>query len=148
MKRGGEYGSAERSVQPALPGRTGSRLSADWMSKYVGFLILALVALIGAAGCLSTAFQEVTYDGGALQISVENVDKPVENAVLQVTIMEVGALEQHEVFSEARYINLDREQNKYTVQVDLQPGSYKLFLTIFVDDERRTSIIRDLEVAP
>nr|WP_282570286.1 hypothetical protein [Methanoculleus sp. 7T] len=117
------------------------------MSKYVGFLILALAVLTGAAGCLSTAFQEVTYDGDALQISVENTDKPVENAVLQVTVMEVGALEQHEVFSEARYINLDRGRNEYTVEVDLQPNSYKLFLTIFVGDERRASVIRDLEVA-
>ena len=123
------------------------RFSKRMSSKYVGFLILALVVLTGAAGCLSTTFQEVTYGGDALRVSVENTDRPVENSVLQVTIMEVGALEQHEVFSEARYIALDRGQNEYTVPVDLQPGSYKLFLTIFVDGERRTSVIRDLEVA-
>ena len=118
------------------------------MSRYVGFLILALAVLTGAAGCLSTAFGEVTYSGDALQVRVENTDRPVENAVLQVTIMEVGALEQHEVLSEARYINLDGGENEYMVPVDLQPGSYRLFLTIFVDGERRTSVIRDLEVAP
>lgn len=111
------------------------------------FLILVLAVLAGAAGCLSTTFQEVTYSGDALEVSVENTDKPVENAVLQVTIMEVSALEQHEVFSEARYIDLDTGENEYTIPVDLQPGSYKVFLTIFVGDERRTSIIRELEVA-
>jgi len=116
--------------------------------KYVPFLILVLAVLTGAAGCLSTTFQEVTYEGGILEINVENTDKPVESAVLQVTIMEVGALEQHEVFCKARYINLDQGQNKYTVPVDLQPGSYKVFLTVFVGDERRASVIRDLEVAP
>ena len=118
------------------------------MSRYMGFLILALAALAGAAGCLSTAFEEVTYSDGALRIHVENTAGPVENAVLQVTIMEVGAFEQHEAFSEARYINLDQGENEYTVAVDLEPGSYRAFLTIFVGQERRTSVIRDLEVAP
>jgi len=133
----------------AAPGRRSAllRFSQEMSSKYVGFLILALIVLIGAAGCLSTSFGEVTYGDGALQVHVENTAGPVENAVLQVTIMETGALEQHEVFSEARYINLDQGGNDYTISVDLEPGSYRVFLTIFVGSERRTSVIRDLEVA-
>ncbi|MCC7556100.1 MULTISPECIES: hypothetical protein [Methanoculleus] len=113
---------------------------------YTILLILALAALAGAAGCLSTSFGEVTYSGDALQVHVENAGEPVENAVLQVTIMEVGALEQREAFSEARYIDLVTGENKYTIRVDLQPGSYKGFLTVFVGNERRASVIRDLEV--
>ena len=116
-------------------------------SKYVGFLILALTVLIGASGCGSTSFGEVTYGDGALQVHVENTAGPVEDAVLQVTVVEVGALEQHEVFSGARYINLDQGENDYAISVDLEPGSYRVFLTIFVGQERRTSVIRDLEVA-
>ncbi|KDE55510.1 hypothetical protein EI28_06295 [Methanoculleus sp. MH98A] len=113
---------------------------------YTILLILALAALAGAAGCLSTSFGEVTYSGDALQVHVENPGEPVENAVLQVTIMEVSALEQHEAFSEARYIDLVTGENEYTIRADLQPGSYKAFLTIFVGSERRASVIRDLEV--
>lgn len=116
------------------------------MSRYMGLLILALAVLAGAAGCLSTAFEETTYSDGALRLHVENTAGPVENAVLQVTIMQVGAFEQHEIFSEARYVNLDRGENEYTVPADLAPGSYRLFLIIFVGEERRTSVIRDLEV--
>ena len=114
--------------------------------RYLVLLILALVTLIGTSGCLSTTIGEISYERGSLQLHVENAAEPVEDAVLQVTIMEVDMLEQREVYSEARYIDLDAGENTYTLHVDLQPGSYKLFLTIFVGDERRTSVIRDLEV--
>ena len=123
------------------------RSSQRMSSKYVGFLILALTVLIGASGCVSTSFGEVTYGDGALQVHVEHTAGPVEDAVLQVTVVEVGALEQHEVFYGARYINLDQGENDYAISVDLEPGSYRVFLTIFVGQERRPSVIRDLEVA-
>ncbi|WP_048113405.1 hypothetical protein [Methanoculleus sp. MH98A] len=126
--------------------RTAPRFSERMPRTYTILLILALAALAGAAGCLSTSFGEVTYSGDALQVHVENPGEPVENAVLQVTIMEVSALEQHEAFSEARYIDLVTGENEYTIRADLQPGSYKAFLTIFVGSERRASVIRDLEV--
>lgn len=123
------------------------RFSERMSSKYMNLLILTLAVLAGSAGCLSTAFGEVIYSGDALQVHVENTGEPVQNAVLQVTIMEVSALEQHETFSGARYIDLDRGENEYTIPVNLQPGSYRVFLTVFVGDERRTSVIRELEVA-
>ena len=129
------------------PARCADPRSSEQMSrKYTILLILAVAARTGAAGCLSTSFGEVTYSGGALQVQVENAGEPVENAVLQIRIMEVSALEQHEVFSEARYINLERGENKYTISVDLQPGSYRVYPTVFVGNERRGSVIRDLEV--
>ncbi|MDD4568195.1 MAG: hypothetical protein PHU37_09865 [Methanoculleus chikugoensis] len=129
------------------PARGADPRFSEQMSKiYTILLILALAALTGAAGCLSTSFGEVTYSGGALQVQVENAGEPVENAVLQIMIMEVSALEQHEAFSEARYIDLERGENEYTIRADLQPGSYKVFLTVFVGNERRASVIRDMEV--
>ncbi len=116
--------------------------------KYVPLLILILAVLTGAAGCLSTTFQEVTYEGDGLEIAVENADKPIENAVLQVTIMRVEGFTQSEVLRKAQYVNLDSGRNVYTFPVDLEPGSYKLFLIVLVGNERRASVIRNLEVAP
>lgn len=116
--------------------------------KYVPLLILILTAFAGAAGCLSTTFQEVTYGDGGLEISVENSGKSVENAVLQVTIMKVEGFKQSEVYRKAQYVDLDSGRNVYTIPVDLEPGSYKLFLIVLVGDERKASVIRDLEVAP
>jgi hypothetical protein len=116
--------------------------------RYLALLVLVLAILIGAAGCLSTTVHGVTYEDGDLEITVESTDEPVENAVLLVTVMKVEAFEQNEVYRKPRYIDLDRGLNVYTVPVDLQPGSYKIFLTIFVGNERRASVIRDLEVAP
>lgn len=107
----------------------------------------ALAVLAASAGCLATAIGEVTYDGEALQVAVENSGEPVENAVLQVKIMEVDLFEQQKVFSQARHINLDSGENNYSIEVDLQPGTYRAFLNIFIGDERGASVIRDLEVA-
>ncbi|NLA38193.1 MAG: hypothetical protein GX882_02170 [Methanomicrobiales archaeon] len=118
------------------------------MSRYTGFLILILAVLAGSAGCLSTTFQEVTYGGDGLEIYVENADEPFESAVLQVTIMKVEALTQSEVFRKAQYVNLDSGRNVYTFPVDLEPGSYKLFLLVLTGNERRASVIRELEVTP
>lgn len=141
--------SARGSVHPAQSGRADSWFSTGWMSRrYLALLVLVLAILIGAAGCLSTTVHEVTYEDGDLEITVESTDEPVENAVLLVTVMKVEAFEQNEVYRKPRYIDLDRGLNVYTVPVDLQPGSYKIFLTIFVGNERRASVIRDLEVAP
>jgi len=115
--------------------------------RYAIYLILALVALISVVGCLSTSFGEVAYSDGVLQVHVENNGEPVRNAVLQLTIMGVSAFEQHEVFSEARYIDIGQGANEYTIRADLQPGSYKIFLTVFAGSERRASVIRNLEVS-
>jgi len=125
----------------------GGRFSGHMSGRYTGLLILVtLVVLATSAGCLTTAIGEATYDGEALQIAVENTGDPVENAVLQVKIMEVDHFEQKEVFSEARYIDLDTGENNYSTEVDLQPGRYRAFLIIFIGNERSASVIRDLEV--
>lgn len=125
------------------------RFSRGMSARYTGILLLmaALAVLAASAGCLATAIGEVTYDGEALQVAVENSGEPVENAVLQVKIMEVDLFEQQKVFSQARHINLDSGENNYSIEVDLQPGTYRAFLNIFIDDERGASVIRDLEVA-
>lgn len=116
---------------------------------YVPFLLLAVTLFtIGAAGCLSTTFQEVTYGEGGLEVGVENSGDPVKDAVLQVTVMRVERFEQTEVYCKARYVNLGHGLNIYTFPVELQPGSYKLFLIAFVGDERRASVIRSLKVVP
>jgi hypothetical protein len=123
----------------------GSILS-KMLGKHISFLIVILAALVGIAGCLSTTIGAATYDGESVHIGVDNTDEPIENAVLQVVIVELQGLSQEEVFKEARYVNLDSGPNEYAVQVDLQPGTYKLFLTVFVGNDRRASVIRELEV--
>jgi len=108
-------------------------------------LILIVAALTGAAGCLSTAIGDVRYDGGTLHIPVKNAGEPVD-AVLQVAVSEVSMFEQHEIARDAWYIVLDPGSNEYTVPIDLGPGTYKLFIQIFADNDRRASVIRSLEV--
>ncbi|WP_128693926.1 hypothetical protein [Methanoculleus taiwanensis] len=113
--------------------------------SYTVFCILLLAAFIGAAGCLGIGFGDVTYDGEALHVEVES-SRNVTDAVLQVTLTEIGGFEQRQLFSEATYIDLAVGTNEYTVPVELAPGTYRIYLYLFIGDERGASVIRDLEV--
>ncbi|KUG19878.1 hypothetical protein ASZ90_010380 [hydrocarbon metagenome] len=108
-------------------------------------LLLILCATAGAAGCITASFGEITYNGSALTIRAENAHEPAD-AVLQVTVASVDTLVQDEVYKQARYVSLDRGANEYTIPVELEPGKYRVYLQLFVGDDRRASVIRDLEV--
>ncbi len=113
--------------------------------KTTVFCILLLFAVIGVAGCLGTGFGDLTYDGEALHVQVES-SRNATDAVLQVTLTEIDGFEQRQIFSEATYVDLAAGTNEYTVPVELAPGTYRVYLYLFIGDERGASVIRDLQV--
>ncbi len=110
---------------------------------FVALLFLLIVA--GTAGCLSYSFGDAEYTDGELHVQVLNSNEP-ERVAIQVTIFETTDFQQTEIFKKVAFFDLEQGSNEYVLPVDLEPGTYKVYLYILVDGKRTNLEIRDLEV--
>lgn len=108
-------------------------------------IVLSLLVFGCIAGCLSYSFGAVAYDGEELDIQVFNAGEPRE-VVVQATIFQIKEFSQVEVYKKAEYRYLERGENEYRIPIDLEPGSYKIYLYVMIDGNRAATEIRDLEV--
>jgi hypothetical protein len=106
------------------------------------FPILLLVVIL--AGCLSISFGDVLYSDGALHVPVKNSEGP-QQVLIQVRVYDTTDFRQNEIFTQIEYVDLDTGENEYIVPVELDPGTYKVYLYVIYDDDRIIQI-RDLEV--
>lgn len=111
------------------------------------FALCCLAALGMTAGCMvgEAAFDPVVYDHGNLTVTVAT-GAPIAHADLQVTVSALSGLVQHEVFAEARYVDLAAGANRFTFGVDLPDGSYRCNLYLYDGQQRRGAVIRELTV--
>jgi len=107
--------------------------------------ILCLCILIWTGGCTGIGFGEVTYSEGKIGAVVDNPSEPVE-ATLQVTVFKTDDFKQIEVANFAEMVTFQTGQSTYTFPVDLEPGTYKLYLYITKGSTRTVSVIRDIRV--
>jgi hypothetical protein len=96
-------------------------------------------------GCIGIGFGEVTYSAGHLGVTVDNPSDPLE-ATLQVTVFRTEDFKQTEVANFAEMVTFQSGQNAFTFPVDLEPGTYKLYLYITKGSTRTVSVIRDIRV--
>jgi hypothetical protein len=108
-------------------------------------LIIFLIFAIIVPGCLTYSFGDIVYGNDTLQVRVSNSGES-QRVTLQVTIFDTTEFEQREVYKKAEYYTLEKGENEYTVPIHLEPGSYKVYLYIIVNDKRTNLEIRDLEV--
>ena len=108
-------------------------------------LIALIIFSIASAGCVSTSFGNVSYDGNALYIQVINEGEPEEIGI-QVTIFDLSNYRQTEVGKYVSSVYAEKGVNEYPVTVDLEPGRYKLYLYTMTDGSRTGCEIRDINV--
>lgn len=108
-------------------------------------IILFLLCTGLSAGCLDSSFENVAYSQDQLTIRATN-DGDTTQAVFQVTIFRSENLQQTEIFKKADYVTFENGENTYVIPVHLDPGTYKLYIYITVNNERKVSVIRDLTV--
>jgi hypothetical protein len=108
-------------------------------------LLVVLVICSVLPGCLSFGIKDVRYDGSALTLRASNSGETRE-AAIQVTVFRMRDLAQAEVLTETRTIRLAGGEHEYTIPLSLPPGSYKFYIYLIVDNDRKASVIRDITV--
>jgi hypothetical protein len=107
---------------------------------------LALFALIVlSTGCTSLAIGDVYYRNQGLLVHVSNNGDPVD-AGIQVRIYEIKNLNQRELTVVGIPVLVRKGENEFIVPVTLEPGTYKLYMYLTINGERKTAGIKDIVV--
>ena len=104
-----------------------------------------LVLFLSTAGCTTLQVGDVSYGNGNLTVGVAGPANPVDVGV-QVTVYTLDQFEQHELLTTGTTATLTGNENTVTIPVQLEPGSYKIYVYITRNGERETAIIRDITV--
>jgi hypothetical protein len=110
--------------------------------------VLILVVLLFCCvlpGCLSFGIADVRYEGSALSLRASN-GGDAKDAAIQVSVFRMKDLAQEEVSTDFHTIRLASGEHEYRVPLSLPPGSYKLYIYLIVDNDRKASVIRDITV--
>jgi hypothetical protein len=107
--------------------------------------LLAILAL--SPGCLSTAsIGPAVYDGSSLNVQVTN-SAGARDAALQVNVFRFQDFRQVEVTKEILPVRLEPGTGTYSIPLSLDDGSFRLYLYVLIDNDRRAGAIRDITVA-
>jgi len=114
-----------------------------------GFAIIAGIMVIGisvlCAGCISTSVGNVGYSNQSIVIDITHTGEPTD-AHVQVTVYRLANLTQEQLAVLGAPVSLVPGKNTLAVPARLDPGSYKLFVYIIKDGDRKTAVIRDITV--
>ena len=108
-------------------------------------LLAVIVLIILSTGCTSLAIGDVSYHNQVLTVHVSNSGDPF-NGGIQVRIYEIKNLNQRELTVTGIPVSVKKGENDFTVPVPLEPGTYKIYVYLTADGERRTASIRDIVV--
>ncbi len=110
------------------------------------FLLCVLCILFTmCAGCTSLAVGDVVPVREGVQVNITNSGDPVEAGV-QVRVYQIQGMEQKELTNTGIPVMLVKGDNSVTVPVRLEQGSYKLYVYVTINSERRTASIKDIVV--
>jgi|SRR5208337_2685136 len=104
-------------------------------------LVLALLC----AGCISVNGGDASYRNRSVIVQITNAGEPA-NVTVQVTAYRIQDLHQ-QVYAIAEAPATIRDgETDVAVPVDLEPGTYKLYIYVLSDGERKTAVISDITV--
>ncbi len=103
------------------------------------------IALLLSAGCTSLAVRDVTSSQDNLSVHVSNSGDSV-TAGIQVRAYQIRDMEQRELTNTGVTAVLEKGENTILVPLRLEPGTYKLYVYVTINNERKTASIKDIVV--
>lgn len=109
------------------------------------FPALVMLAVVFCCGCLTYSFGDVAYNDGTLDLEIMNNGEPKEVTV-QVTVFDLSGFRQIESGKYVNSVFLESGENDCSLSLELNEGSYKLYLYVLEDGKRSSAVIRNIEV--
>jgi len=107
--------------------------------------MLVLVLFPLCAGCLSTGVGDAWYGNNSIKVNISHTGEPADVNV-QVTVYQIANLKQEMYTIVDTPTRLANGENTVVVPVQLSPGSYKLYVYVLGNGDRKTAVIRDITV--
>jgi hypothetical protein len=111
--------------------------------KNAAFLVIFCFLLTG--GCVTVAISDVVYEENRISVGIQN-PSPASEATLQVTVYRIEDLSQQEQVTLWNTTTLNQGSTTIVVPQHLDKGTYKLYIYLLQNGERKTAVIRDIVV--
>jgi hypothetical protein len=112
--------------------------------KKITGLLLGFCFLV-TGGCISATIGDVRYEENQISVAVEN-PSPASEATLQVTILRIFNLQQQEIATVWNTTTINKGSTTIILPCQLDRGTYKLYVYLLENGERKTAVIRDIVV--
>ena len=110
-----------------------------------GAWIVFILVLSLCAGCLATTVGDTWYENQSVRTTITHTGAPADLRV-QVTVYRISGLSQEPYAVFDAPVSLTAGNNPVSVPGELPPGSYKLYIYVLGDNDRKTAVIRDITV--
>jgi len=110
-----------------------------------GVFALFIISLSFCSGCTSTTVGNTWYENHSLRTTISHTGEPADLTV-QVTVYRIDSMSQEFYTMLSTPVSLSQGDTLVTISKELPPGSYKLFVYVLGDNDRKTAVIRDITV--
>jgi hypothetical protein len=108
-----------------------------------GILVVSLFSL--CAGCLSTGVGDTWYSNNSVMVNISHTGDPSDVSV-QVTVYRITNLTQEKDTIVSTPVTMVNGENTVAIPLRLEPGSYKLYVYVLGNGDRKAAVIRDIVV--
>lgn len=110
-----------------------------------GLFVLLVISLSICSGCTSTTVGNTWYENQSVRTTISHTGEPADLAV-QVTVYRIDSMSQEFYTVLSTPVSLSQGDTLVTIPGELPPGSYKLYVYVLGDNDRKTAVIRDITV--
>jgi hypothetical protein len=104
-----------------------------------------LILVMVCVGCISVNTGDTSYRNRSIMVQITNTGEPAD-ATVQVTAYRIQDLHQQLYGIGDVPATIRNGETDVAVPIDLEPGTYKIYIYVTSNGERKTAVIRDIMV--